>query len=174
MAMRTVLSMLRISMIAAICSLCSILNVATAEVFIATETARGEWENGKFVSAKPEFRYRLEVDEEQGTAKLTEMTRLKNETVIDQSVVYMMVAVDLGNGVSSFLTSEHRRNQEVLTLIGKAGTLATEMILLGENYFEYCKAVSGRLYVSSGTVKKAVSVGDDAVKQLLNGKRDAR
>lgn len=165
-ALRHSLSMLGISMIAAICSLGTMLVVAQAEVFIATETARGEWENGKFASGKPEFRFRLEVDEEQATAKLTEIIRLKNETVINQSVAYVIITTDFGNDLSSLLISENRRNQKVLTLLGKPGALATEMILLGENFFEYCKASSGRLYVSSGTVKRAVSAGDEAVQQL--------
>lgn len=165
-AMRTALLMFGISMIAAMCSLCFPLDVAQADVFIATETARGEWENGKFASGKPEFRYRIEVDEEQATAKLTEVIRLKNEAVINQSVAYVIITTDSGNDLSSLLISENRRNQKVFTLLGKPGALATEMILLGENFFEYCKASSGRLYVSSGTVKKAVSAGDDAVRQL--------
>ena len=139
-------------------------------VVIATETARGEWENGIFTPLKPEFRFRFEIDEERATAKLTEMTRLKNDTVIDQPVEYIIASVDEGNGLNILLITEARRNQRVLTLIGKPGALATEVILLGENFFEYSKAASGRLYLSTGTIKRPVSVGDDAVRQL----RDAR
>ena len=97
---------------------------------------------------------------------MTEIIRLKNGTIINQPVEYALVGMDTGNDASSFLISEPRRNQTVVTLVGKPGLLATEMVLLGENFFEYCKAASGRLYVSSGTVTKSVSVGDDAA-QLL-------
>ena len=50
------------------------------EVLIATGTARGEWEKGVFMPGRPEFRYRFEIDEGHGTAKLTELTRLKNDS----------------------------------------------------------------------------------------------
>ena len=135
-------------------------------VVIATETARGEWENGIFTPGKPEFRFRFEVDEARARADLTEITRLKNDTVINQPVEYVITGVDEGNNLSSFLVTEARRNQRVLTLVGKPGALATEVILLGENFFEYSKAASGRLYLSTGTVKRPLSVGDDSVKQL--------
>lgn len=135
-------------------------------VVIATETARGEWEKGIFTPFKPEFRFRFEIDEERATAKLTEMIRLKNDAVIDQPVEYFIGGIDEGNDLSSFLITEARRTQRVLTLIGKPGALATEVILLGENFFEYCKAASGRLYISTGTVKRSVSVGNDSVQQL--------
>jgi hypothetical protein len=59
------------------------------QVLIATETARGEWEHGIFTPGKPEFSFRLEVDQENGKADLTEITRLKNGTVMDQPVSFI-------------------------------------------------------------------------------------
>ena len=167
MATKAVLWMLGFSMIGTICALFPTLGIAQTEVYIATETARGEWENGIFTPGKPEFRFCFEVDEEHGTAKLAEVLRLKNEAVIYQPVEYTVAAREDGNDIATFLyASEERKNQRVLTLVGKPGTLATEIILLGESFFEYCKASSGRLYLSAGTVKYAVSVGDDSVQQL--------
>ncbi len=55
----------------------------------------------------------------------------------------------------------------MLTLVGKSGSLATEVILLGEDFFEYSKASSGRLYLATGRVRKAVSGADDTLQQLL-------
>lgn len=158
--------LLRIVLVVVGYSLLLFPHMVKGEVVIATETARGEWENGVLTPSKPEFRFRFEVDEEHATAKLTELTRLKNDSVIDQPVEYLIAGVDEGNNLSSFLTTEVRRNQRVLTLLGKPGALATEIILLGENFFEYCKAASGRLYLSTGTVRRPVSVGDEGVQQL--------
>ena len=136
------------------------------EVVIATETARGEWENGIFTPGKPEFRFRLEIDEGKARAKLTEITRLKNGAIINQPVEYIVAVIDEGNGTNSFLIAEDRRNQRVFTVIGKPGAKATEIILLGETFFEYSKASSGRLYLSTGTVNRPVSVEDDSIRQL--------
>jgi hypothetical protein len=63
--------------------------------------------------------------------------------------------------------SEGRRGQKIITLVGKPGTLATEIILLGENFFEYCKASSGRLYLSTGTVKRSITLEENTLKQFI-------
>jgi hypothetical protein len=80
------------------------------------ETARGEYEAGTFTTGEPEFSYRFEVDEKAGRAKLTEMIRLVNKTVIDVGVEYVIVASEDGASASgTFLLSESRRNQRILT-----------------------------------------------------------
>jgi hypothetical protein len=97
---------------------------------------------------------------------LTEIIRLKNNEVIQQEVDYVITAAEDGTNLSSFLTGPARRKQRILTLVGKPGSLATEMILLGEDFFEYCKASAGRLYLATGTVRRAVSAEEDTSRQL--------
>ncbi len=135
-------------------ALLGITNTARSEVILATETERGEYERGMFTRGKPEFRYRFEVDEKAGKAKLTEVIRLKNNEVIELAVDYVITAVEDGTALSSLLTSPSRSNQKILTLVGKPGSLATEVILLGEDFFEYCKASSGRLYLSTAPLNE--------------------
>ena len=131
-----------------------------------TETGRGEYEKGVFVPGKAEFRYRFDIDEKTGKAKLTELIRLKNNEVIQLGVDYVIIAAEDGTNLSSLLTSPTRRKQKILTLVGKPGSLATEMILIGEDFFEYCKAFAGRLYLATGTVRRAVSVEEDTSRQI--------
>ena len=134
---------------------------ATAQqVIIATENARAEYEGGIFTAGKPEFRYRFEIDEAGRGARLTEVVRLRNGTVIDDRTEYAITVVD--DGANIFSVSKERLGQRILTLVGKPGTLATEMIVIGETYFEYSKAASGRLYLASGTVQRPVSVEQDS------------
>lgn len=140
---------------------------ANSEVIHVTETGRGEYENGVFTPGKPEFRYRFDVDEKTGKAKLTELIRLKNNEIIETAVDYVITAVEDSTALSSMLlTNPTRRKQKIVTLVGKPGSLATELILLGEDFFEYCKASSGRLYLATGTVRRAVSVEEDTSRQL--------
>ena len=143
--------------------------VAQGEVFIATETARAEYENGTFVRGKPEFSYRFEIDRKSGRAKLTEVTRLKNNSVVQLAVDYVVTATEDQTTLSSLLVSENRRNQTIITLVGKPGNLATEVILLGDTFFEYCKASSGRLYLATGTARKAVELEEDTARELKEG-----
>ena len=147
-------------------TLFGITSTARSEVIHAAETGRGEYERGVFTPGKPEFRYRFDVDEKTGKAKLTELIRLKNNEIIQLAVDYVIIAAEDGTDLSSLLTSPTRRKQKILTLVGKPGSLATEMILLGEDFFEYCKASSGRLYLATGTVRRAVSVEEDTSRQI--------
>ena len=140
---------------------------ALAEVIHATETGRGEYEKGVFTAGRAEFRYRFDVDEKAGKAKQTEVVRLKNNEIIQVAVDYVIMAVEDSAALSNMLlTSPTRKNQKILTLVGKPGSLATEVILLGEDFFEYCKASAGRLYLATGTVRRAVSVEEDTSRQL--------
>jgi len=141
------------------------VETSAQQVVIATETARGEYENGVYTVGRPEFRFRFEIDEAGKTARLTEIVRLRNGTIIDAGTEYAITAVDDGSNV--FAISEKRLGQRAFTLVGKPGTLATEMIVIGEAYFLYSKAASGRLYLASGTVQRPVSVEQDTRQQLL-------
>ena|SRR3989338_1709316 len=147
-------------------TLFGITSTARSEVIHAAETGRGEYERGVFTPGKPEFRYRFDVDEKTGKAKLTELIRLKNNEIIQLAVDYVIIAAEDGTDLSSLLTSPTRRKQKILTLVGKPGSLATEIILLGEDFFEYCKATSGRFYLATGTVRRAVSVEEDTSRQI--------
>ena len=143
-----------------------ITNNACAEVIHASETGRGEYERGAFTAGKAEFRYRFDVDEKAGKAKLTEIVRLKNNEIIQATVDYVITAIDSTSLSSMLLTDPTRRTQKILTLVGKPGSLATEVIMLGEDFFVYCKASAGRLYLATGTVRRAVSVEEDTSRQL--------
>ena len=118
----------------------------------------------------PQFRLRFEVDEAAGTATLTEAVRLSDGTLITDTVAYQITATEDGTSISNvLLVSEDRRGQKLLTLVGRTGSLATEMIILGEEFFEYSKASAGRLYLSTGTVQSGASVEEDTARQLLRG-----
>ena len=138
---------------------------------IATETTRAEYEMGKLNhSGKGEFGYRFEVDEKNGTAKVTDYTRLKDGSIIDWPIEYHISYVDDGVSISgsTLLADKKKAGQRVLCLIGNPGTLATEIIMIGDNYFEYVKASSGRFYLASGTVQRSISAGKDIDNQFKN------
>ena len=140
-------------------------DVSAQQVIIATETARAEYENGVFTAGRPEFRFRFEIDHARQTARLTETVRLRNGAVIDTRTEYAITAIE--DGADVFSISKDRLGQRAVTLVGKPGTLATEMIVIGETYFEYSKASAGRLYLASGTVQRPKSVEQDTRERHL-------
>ena len=82
-----------------------ITNNVHSEVIHVTETVRGEYEKGVFTPGRAEFRYRFDVDEKTGKAKLTELIRLKNNEIIQLAVDYVIIAAESGTDLSSLLTS---------------------------------------------------------------------
>lgn len=141
--------------------------VAFSELVIATETARAEWEDGKLTPFPGEFEFHLNLDEKNERAILVALRRLKTGDYIEQPVEYYIFSTDPGNTLASmFGVSPARKDQRILTLIGKPGSIATEIIQLGETYFEYCKVALGRLYLSSGKIRRSISMDEDSSKTL--------
>ena len=64
-------------------SLLSIQLDAFAEVIVLTENARGEYENGIFTKNKAEFIFRIEINEKENTAVLTEVIKIKDNKIIE-------------------------------------------------------------------------------------------
>ena len=145
---------------------------ADALTVIATETSRAEYENGKVThSGKGEFRYRFEIDEQSGKARVTEYTRLKDTSIVEWPVEYVVSYIDDGSSLSgsTLMATQGKGGQKVICLIGNPGTLATEIFIIGETYFETSKASSGRFYLASGVVQKSVSPAED-IKNQFNGR----
>src|SRR3990167_2789842 len=78
-----------------------------ASTVIATETSRAEYENGKLTySGKGEFKYRFEIDEQGGKAKVTEYTLLKDNSIIEWSSEYIISYIDDGSSLSLSLLAD--------------------------------------------------------------------
>jgi hypothetical protein len=154
-------------------------NIGMAYTVVAIETNRAEYEAGQYVKDDPggkgQFVHRFEVDEEKGRARLTELTRISNGTLIEQPVDYFIVSMEVGSQTPApWLLNANRRGQKILTLIGKPGSLATETILLGEDFFEYCKATSGRFYLATGVIKHPVSAEKDFQQRLRERQQESQ
>lgn len=145
--------------------------LAYSYTLIVTETARGEYGNGKFVKLNNgEFKYRFEINEEKGEAQITEYTRLKDNSLVTYTTSFIISYIDDGTSLSSstLMTGKNKANQKVICLVGNPGTLATEVIMIGETWFEYTKASSGRFYLATGIIQKALIPTEDIEKQFQN------
>ena len=113
---------------------------------IATETHRGEYENGIFHPGKPEFRIRYIIDEENRKITRTEVIRLRNKELQEDNTVYTIT-----NYVPNSLL---KKGQKIINAVGIPGIAATELIEIGDKFFYYTKAIEGVVYMSYGNVKK--------------------
>ncbi len=144
----------------------SFSSLCFSQTYLLTETHRGEYEDGSFKATKPEFKFRIVVSRERRSALLSEITRLSTGDIIDIGIQYQVAATDSGTSLSRGLFSPSKRQETMHTFIGHPGSLATEIFYVGETFFEYCKIANGRLYLSHGTVQKAMSASEEAEKQF--------
>ncbi len=144
-------------------------SLSFAYTLIATETHSAKYEGGIFTTGPGKYTYRFEIDESSGIVYLTKKTDVKNNTSVESKVEYLIVSVADGTSPGSSLTSKKRRNQKTITIFGKPGKVETETIMLGEDFFEYCKATSGRFYLATGTVNKLISSNFSQGQDVLTG-----
>jgi hypothetical protein len=130
---------------------------------ILTETARGEYENGKFISKKSlGVKYHLDIDETTGKALVNEYKPTSDglSLVGHLETQYSITYGDDGtvaNAATPFIDKK-KANQKMIYLIGSykitSDFIVTEMFIIGESFFEEVAASDGRFRMTSGTVEK--------------------
>lgn len=126
------------------------ISLSDAYTIIATEKYNGTYENGKFENGKGQFKVRFEVNEKERVIIRTEVIRLKDNNLVEDNTRYSITTID----ENAFLVSKDKKGQKIITAVGVPGLSATEMIQIGDDFYYYCKAIGGVLYISYGTIIK--------------------
>ncbi len=148
-----------------------IANLASAEqkIFSLTETHRGEYENGVYITGRPEFIFRFHFNPEDGKAILTDVTKLKTNEIVAMGSEFVLTASDS----LPMLASPERMKEPLIILVGKSGSAITEVFMIGISYFEYVKVSSGKMYLASGKTQESISGKQNIKKIFQNGTDDA-
>jgi hypothetical protein len=123
--------------------------------------SRHQYYDGKlWASDKGNFEWRIEVDEDSRSATITEYKRLSTNEIVEYDAKFVITYIDKAdkNDADFLFKPKSKSGQKLICMVGNPGALATEMFLIGDNYFEYSKASSARLEVASGTVRKSITV----------------
>lgn len=75
---------------------------------------------------------------------------MKDNNLVEDNTRYSITTID----ENAFLVSKDKKGQKIITAVGVPGLLATEMIQIGDDFYYYCKAIGGVLYISYGTIIK--------------------
>ena len=116
------------------------------------ETHRGSYKNGVFKKAKPEFKKRYIIDEDERSVIRTSVTRLKDGEIIEDSTRYIIT--NLNKDTHHYLGDEYKPNQTIINACGVPGTHATELLQIGTDFASTSKVTRGVMYISFGKVVK--------------------
>ena len=142
-----------------------ILTVIGAIVFIsgdvfaltvtATSVSSGTYEDGEFTPGASGFTARYIIDEEGGAVRLEKIIENDREGRADEGVVYDITNVVVSEGLSALLVSRDKKGQKIITAVREADLGASETIIIGDDFYEYCRAANGKFYLEYGKVSRS-------------------
>ncbi len=131
---------------------------AGTDVFALTVTAKpvssGVYEDGKFTPGEDGLEATYVIDEAEGTVKLEKVIESNREGRVEEGALYEITNTLVSEGISALLVSKNKKGQKIITAVREAGLGASEIIIFGNDFYEYCRASNGKFYLEYGEVKQ--------------------
>lgn len=115
-------------------------------------TSGGTYESGKFTAAESVFEAKYAIDEAGKTVKLEEVIRNNREGKIDKGALYEITNIVVSEGISAMFVSRDKKGQYIITAVREAAIGASEILVIGEDFYEYCSGANGKFYLESGEI----------------------
>ena len=133
-----------------------IFGPAITDVFGRTVTIKsissGVYQDGKFTPGSDEFAARCVIDERAGIIELEEIIQSDREGRIEKGATYEVTNTLKSEGLSGLLVSRDKKGQKIMTGIRDMEVGVTEILIVGEDFYEYCRGANGKFYLESGKV----------------------
>lgn len=126
-------------------------NALAAEVKTRSISA-GYYEDGVFTSTVSEFEAIYEIDEPGEVITLKKIISNDREGKISSGAVYDITNVMVGEGLSSFMVSRDKMGQRIYTGTREVELDSAEVLIMGEDFYEYSRAANGKFYLEYGEV----------------------
>lgn len=128
--------------------------VVSAEVVTVRSESSGTYEDGVFTPGTSSFEARYIIDEVDGEVILSRIIKNDREGRIEEGIEYEITNMVVSEGLSSLLVSRDKKGQKIITAVREGELGASEMLILGSTFYEYCKAANGKFYLEYGKVTK--------------------
>ena len=128
--------------------------VVSAEVVTVRSESSGTCEDGVFTPGTSSFEARYIIDEVDGEVILSRIIKNDREGRIEEGIEYEITNMVVSEGLSSLLVSRDKKGQKIITAVREGELGASEMLILGSTFYEYCKAANGKFYLEYGKVTK--------------------
>ena len=119
----------------------------------ARSTSAGVYEDGEFRPGGGSFEAVYTIDEDKRTVRLDRIIKNDREGKYFEGAVYEITNMVVGEGLSGLVVPLDKMHQKIITAVNDTDVGSTEMIMIGKDFYDYCRAANGRLYLEHGTVK---------------------
>jgi len=126
---------------------------AYCETVTLRSVASGIYEDGEFTSTNDRFEARCVVDKKDGLIKIEKVIYSDREGKLDEDEPYEIVDAVLSGGMSALTVSRKKKGQEIIAGVRDVGLGAAEIIIIGKDFYEYCRAANGKMYLESGEIE---------------------
>jgi len=136
--------------------LASVIVLASAPVFGSTVTVRslasGIYEDGEYSSANDDFEGQYTIDEDKRTITLDSVVKSTREGKTELGAEYDISNMVQGEGFSALVVSRNKMGQKIYTGVREGDLGASEILVIGETFYEFCRAENGVFYLEYGDV----------------------
>ena len=128
--------------------------IVHAEVVTATSESSGIYEDGVFTQDTSSFEAKYIIDEVDGEVILTKVIKNDREGRIEEGIEYEITNMVVSEGISSLMVSRNKKGQKIITAVREGELGASETLILGSTFYQYCRASNGKFYLEYGKVSK--------------------
>jgi hypothetical protein len=113
----------------------------------------GTYEDGDFTPGNEEFEAEYIIDEENEEIILQRVFKNDREGRIEDGISYEITNVVVSEGISALLVSRNKKGQKIYTAVREGGLGASETLMVGEDFYQFCRAANGKFYLEYGEVR---------------------
>lgn len=132
----------------------TLAGTASAMTVEATSENGGVYEAGKFTPREDSFQGIYSIRENENRIVLEKVIYSDREGRIEEGLSYEIVNDMKSEGFSALTVSPSRKGQKIYTAVREGYLGDIEVLVIGENFYEYSIVLGGTFYMESGTVKK--------------------
>jgi len=123
---------------------------AHARVVTLVPVSAGNYEDGKFTPADSGLEAEYSIDDNKGIVVLDNIIQNDREGRISEGAVYEVTNTVQSEGISGLLVSLNKKGQKIITAVREDALDAVEVIIIGGDFYDYCRAANGKFYLEHG------------------------
>ncbi|MBI4738487.1 hypothetical protein HY772_02815 [Candidatus Woesearchaeota archaeon] len=118
----------------------------------AESVSSGIYEDGEFTPGGSGFKAEYVINELEEEIVLREIFHNDREGHVEEGMSYEITNIVVSGGPSALNVSINKKGQKIITAVRESDLGAFETIIMGSDFYEFCRAYDGKLYLEYGKV----------------------
>ena len=123
-----------------------------ARTVILKSVSSGEYEDGKYSERRDSFEGEYSINDQLRTVELKKIITNDRQGKLNEGARYDITHTALSEGLSSFFFSKNKKGQKIITAVRDVELDVLEILIIGEDFYEYCQTANGKFYLEYGKV----------------------